>query len=65
MPGGEIYIILKHSLGTRFKLDFNIAYYLSFFPYKILNTNQSYSIKLTTRLFVSAEITCNFSTREI
>ena len=31
MPGGEIYIILKHSLGTRFKLDFNIAYYLSIF----------------------------------
>ena len=31
----------------------------------MLKTNQLYSIKLTTHLFVSAEITCNFNTREI
>ena len=52
--------------GTRSKLDFLIGYYLNiYYPYKILNANQSYSIKLRTHLFVSAEITCNFSTREI
>ena len=51
--------------GTRPKLDFIIGYYSNFLSLKTLNTNQSYSIKLTTQLFVSADITCNFSTREI
>ena len=36
-----------------------------FYLYKILNTNQSYSIKLTTYLFVSVETTFSFNTRTI
>ena len=49
--------------GTRSKLYIIIGYKLDILSLKILKTNQSHSIKQTTHLFVSAEITCNFSTR--
>ena len=38
--------------GTRSKLVFIIAYYYDILSLKIFNTSQSYSIKLTTYLFV-------------
>ena len=42
---------LKPDLNWNLLLNFVLIIYL----YKILNTNQSYSIKLTTHLFVSVE----------
>ena len=48
--------------GTSVQLEPDLNYILlldelDFYHYKIFNINQSYSIKLTTHLFVSAEIT--------
>ena len=41
--------------GTRSNLAFIIGYYYDILFYKVLNTNQSYSIKPTNYLFVSIE----------